>query len=157
MRGKPCETGMSYADNPPSGSRKLPILTSLAAVVLCLLTACGPDRADDQRARSFIALLQAGDSIALDLLEPGSELQNAGWNALVRMRADRFPGSPVDTVVLTDWEWIHDQHGPARKLTYQIRSSDEYSIVQLWLVSVGDQTYVNTIQSTGPLPVRSEK
>lgn len=116
------------------------------------VAACGPDDADDRFARAFIASLSSRDSAAARLLEPGSELQEDGWGAVLSHRK-YLPQSSIETIVLTDWERVFDRHGAARKLSYEVRSREEYSILQIWLVSKDGRRFVNTIQTNGPSPL----
>ena len=118
-----------------------------AAVLLALVAAgCRLDPEDDRYARAFIAHFHARDSTAAALLEPGSEIGEAGWVAVSAL-ADHLP-ERMDSLRLTAWESIRNEDGRSRKLTYLVFGGDELAQAEIWIVTRDGTRYVNTVRTT---------
>lgn len=124
-----------------------------AAVILALVAAgCRLDPEDDRYARAFIAQLHARDSTAAALLEPESEISETGWTGVSAL-ADELPEARMDSLRLTAWEYIHNEHGRSRKLTYLVFGGGEQAQAEIWIVTRDGTRYVNTVRATDLDPV----
>lgn len=125
--------------------------TALVAVLISLGIGCRADPADDQFARRVLEKLQAGDSTAVALLQPNTPISEQGW-ASVRRVAEGLSQLGTDSLALVEWERGTDHQGEYRKLTYLVGHGSAARNVEVWLVSAGSKTYVNTIRIAPRLP-----
>jgi hypothetical protein len=116
-------------------------------LILALLIGCRADRHDDAFARDVIQNLRTRSAALAAQLEPHSEIAAVGWEALCAAPAI-FPPGQSDSVILVEWERLKDEHGPARKLTYRVRSQTRRATYEIWIVDKGGKTYLNTLQTT---------
>jgi hypothetical protein len=140
------------------GVRRLPkqVLAACPGLLLsagALLAACSYDSRDAADAHSVVFAILTQDTLSAIALEPGTSVARSGWAPILAVRS-HLPAPATNNVTLVKWENVRDRYGKARVFTYEVAGAEESAWVEVWIVSRGEETFLNTVRtySTRPSP-----
>jgi hypothetical protein len=124
-------------------------------ILLSLLSACTPFKADVEFARTFIRHLKSHDPAMAADMAPSLIAIAGSWQVIDSTMKDRMPASDIDSAVFVSREIKSEWPPTVRRIKLNLFGRGEYSVADVALETEKDgRTLVNTIAIAGPLPLR---